>query len=270
MPFAHILNISISRRSSTGKGEHTGYCNLLREHSDHCRYVQMLERQQAQLIAGIQGLHQMNQTGERVPVEPLEANRIGQPLVHQILQKLGVLDAGDPWDEIEPDICKSESPSAEADAAFDPPVLPETQCVWPSVMNAGDFNSCRPKAASSTSSHGWGIPLAGNARLGPGTTTRSYQFLSVEDSQSWKPNLPLATDVADGRIVDKLRFGPNAMTETRMEYFTQPFSNCLVADPDSFSYSTMGQCASSNSGRPFVGKNVTGLDDGSTGQFSFM
>ncbi|KAL9028744.1 MAG: hypothetical protein Q9196_002936 [Gyalolechia fulgens] len=231
----------------------------------------MLERQQAQLIAGVQGLHQMNQKGERVPAEPLEANGIGQPLVHQILQRLGVLDAGDPWDEIEPEISEAESRTAEPDPASDPMSPPESQYLWPSVSNAGsNVTLGGPIETTLMPSRGWGIPPAGNTTLSPLATTPSYPFLSADGSQSLRPTLPLATDVADGSIADSIPFGPIAMGESNMELFTQPYSNSIVPDPGRFSYSTMDQCASSSSGRPFGGENIAVLNGTGTGHSFYM
>ncbi|KAL8690741.1 MAG: hypothetical protein Q9218_003883 [Villophora microphyllina] len=60
-------------------------------------YVQMLERQQEQLIAGLQAVHRMMQQGKSLPEEPLDIMSQGQPLVHTILQRLGVLDTSDSW-----------------------------------------------------------------------------------------------------------------------------------------------------------------------------
>ena len=58
----------------------------------------MLERQQDQLIAGLQDLYRRTQTGEAWPTAPLELNSHGQPLTHKILEGLGVLRTEE-WDE---------------------------------------------------------------------------------------------------------------------------------------------------------------------------
>lgn len=63
------------------------------------RYVQMLERQQSQLIAGIQILYQSMQNGHRWTGPPLEHDAYGQPLTHQILQGLGVVESND-WESL--------------------------------------------------------------------------------------------------------------------------------------------------------------------------
>ena len=54
-------------------------------------YVQMLERQQVQLIAGLQELYNRTQTGVGWTAPPLEPVNYGQPLTHKILDGLGVL-----------------------------------------------------------------------------------------------------------------------------------------------------------------------------------
>ena len=59
----------------------------------------MLERQHTQLIAGLQKLYHLALAGQTWPADPLEPTRHGQPLTHQILEGLGVLQSKD-WDDI--------------------------------------------------------------------------------------------------------------------------------------------------------------------------
>lgn len=54
-------------------------------------YVQMLERQHAQLIAGVQELYRCTQNGQGWTQPPLDLVNHGQPLTHKILEGLGVL-----------------------------------------------------------------------------------------------------------------------------------------------------------------------------------
>ena len=54
-------------------------------------YVQMLERQHTELIAGLQELYRRIQAGEPFPSPPLEPAYNGQPLTHKILEALDVL-----------------------------------------------------------------------------------------------------------------------------------------------------------------------------------
>ncbi|KAL2046311.1 hypothetical protein N7G274_001758 [Stereocaulon virgatum] len=59
-------------------------------------YVQMLERQHTQLIAGLQELYRRIQAGESFPA--LELGHHGQPFTHKILESLGALQ-GDDWED---------------------------------------------------------------------------------------------------------------------------------------------------------------------------
>ncbi|KAL8718911.1 MAG: hypothetical protein Q9225_004014 [Loekoesia sp. 1 TL-2023] len=194
----------------------------------------MLERQQAQLIAGVQGLHQMIQKGEGLPTEPLETSRTGQPLVHQVLQRLGVLGADDPWDEIDPEECKSESPSTELDSAIDTNFPPESQYLWP-----GNVSSCSPLEASLAPSQAWSRPSAGNATLLPWATA-ACQFLKVEQSQSMTARHQPTADFAQGNTLQSAGFEPSAVDkpvpgpyiQTRSSHPTaeQSFPSGLVND----------------------------------------
>lgn len=59
-------------------------------------YVEMLEQQQAQLVAGLRELYQRLQTGCGWPGSPLQEAQGGHPLTHDILERLGLLhSAGD-------------------------------------------------------------------------------------------------------------------------------------------------------------------------------
>lgn len=54
-------------------------------------YVQMLENQHAQLVAGLQDLYFRTQNGRGWTSTPLELVKNGQPLTHKILEGLGIL-----------------------------------------------------------------------------------------------------------------------------------------------------------------------------------
>ncbi|EXJ94674.1 hypothetical protein A1O1_03071 [Capronia coronata CBS 617.96] len=54
-------------------------------------YVEMLESQQAQLVAGLQELYRRTQNGQGWPGSPLKETSHGMPLTHDILERLGVL-----------------------------------------------------------------------------------------------------------------------------------------------------------------------------------
>ena len=57
------------------------------------RYVQVLERQHSQLVAGVREMYTLLQNGDGWPGADLEpsSQNDGQPLTHQILEALGVL-----------------------------------------------------------------------------------------------------------------------------------------------------------------------------------
>ncbi|OJD14670.1 hypothetical protein ACJ73_09056 [Blastomyces percursus] len=54
-------------------------------------YVEMLEQQQAQLVAGLQSLYKMILDGKEWPGDPLKESGNGHPLTHDILERLGAL-----------------------------------------------------------------------------------------------------------------------------------------------------------------------------------
>lgn len=56
------------------------------------RYVEMLEQQQSQLVAGLRELYRRLQEGENWPGKPLKKNAVGgHPLTHDILERLDLL-----------------------------------------------------------------------------------------------------------------------------------------------------------------------------------
>ena len=59
--------------------------------SSYHSYVQMLERQHVQLVAGLQEFYRRTQTGQGWSAPPLELTNHGQPLTHKILEHLGIL-----------------------------------------------------------------------------------------------------------------------------------------------------------------------------------
>lgn len=103
----------------------------------------MLERQHAQLIAGLQKLYRLTQNGDGWTGPRLEDVNHGQPLTHKILEALGVLQT-DGWEDSESVVCPwqgfeqqgqdngwtySETASPSTQAAFSP-TLP-TQTFFP-------------------------------------------------------------------------------------------------------------------------------------------
>jgi hypothetical protein len=57
-----------------------------------CRYVEMLEQQQAWLVYGLQELYRRTSEGDGWPGEPLKCEANGHPLTHDLLNRLGALD----------------------------------------------------------------------------------------------------------------------------------------------------------------------------------
>ena len=171
----------------------------------------MLERQQAQLIAGVQSLHQMIQKGERLPTGALEASKSGLPLVHQILQSLGVLEANDPWDEIDSEGYKPESPespSPEFASAIDTHFPLEVRSPWP-----GDVSACSPLETPLVPSPAWGMASTGNATLPP-WGSGPYQ----------SPNMRQPRSMADSLHGDKLQiptFAACALDTPKLDPATQ-------------------------------------------------
>lgn len=56
-------------------------------------YVEMLEQQQSQLVAGLRDMYRRLQAGESWPGKPLKESHGGFPLTHDILERLNVLHA---------------------------------------------------------------------------------------------------------------------------------------------------------------------------------
>lgn len=92
MPFAS---------SESGKNRTTRYilkgraCSALPRNAFHltrcCRYVEMLEHQQTQLILGLQEMYKRSSNGQRWEGPLLDDSAGGKPLIHDILDRLGVL-----------------------------------------------------------------------------------------------------------------------------------------------------------------------------------
>ncbi|KAL8733266.1 MAG: hypothetical protein Q9181_003661 [Wetmoreana brouardii] len=166
MPFVHMPNIKLIDVQGRLK------C---------VRYVQMLERQQTQLIAGLQALYQMMQQGQQLTGGPLHTNDNGRPLVHKILERLGVLDVVDAWDEIEApeaEDCKRESTSPEPETPASASFPHEAQCLWPNDPTSQD-----PVGIFAAATPTWDLSTFGNATLPPWPTA-ACQFLAAEPSQS--------------------------------------------------------------------------------------
>jgi hypothetical protein len=65
--------------------------SIIDKHSPSHRYVEMLEQQQSQLVAGLQELYRRIQNGQGWEGAPLNNSCHGMPLTHDILENLGAL-----------------------------------------------------------------------------------------------------------------------------------------------------------------------------------
>ena len=102
-------------------------------------YVQMLERQHAQLIAGLQELYRRTQSGEGWTGATPEPVNYGQPLTHKILEALGVLNQ-DEWDDNGgPDgstwTSFEQQAREQASMYVSSPASPETQATYSPVSS---------------------------------------------------------------------------------------------------------------------------------------
>lgn len=75
-------------------------------------YVEMLEQQQAQLVAGLRELYTRLQTGQGWPGQPLREAQGGHPLTHDILERLDLLhgpnENGGNYEGFEEDCCRMQ------------------------------------------------------------------------------------------------------------------------------------------------------------------
>lgn len=81
-----VTGQSVSERVSSGSCHPTAETSLTTT-----RYVEMLESQQTQLVAGLQELYRRLQRGEGWVGSPLKESTRGMPLTHDILERLGAL-----------------------------------------------------------------------------------------------------------------------------------------------------------------------------------
>ncbi|KZF18878.1 hypothetical protein L228DRAFT_251744 [Xylona heveae TC161] len=84
-------------------------------------YVEMLERQQAQLVAGLQELYKRSLSGQGWSGAPLRESTNGHPLTHDILERLGALkpNSKDFEEEFEEDLLLLQRRLLENGAGLD-------------------------------------------------------------------------------------------------------------------------------------------------------
>jgi hypothetical protein len=85
-------------------------------------YVEMLEQQQTQLVAGLRELYSMLQSGQSWPGAPLREASGGHPLTHDILERLDLLhssgDAGSNYEGFEEDCNRMQQKLLERGAPY--------------------------------------------------------------------------------------------------------------------------------------------------------
>ncbi|KAF2263527.1 hypothetical protein CC78DRAFT_465529 [Lojkania enalia] len=85
-------------------------------------YVEMLEQQQAQLVAGLRELYSRLQNGQGWPGQPLREAQGGHPLTHDILERLDLLhsvsDSGSNYEGFEEDCSRMQQKLLERGAPY--------------------------------------------------------------------------------------------------------------------------------------------------------
>jgi hypothetical protein len=88
------------------------------------RYVEMLEQQQTQLVAGLRELYSRLQNGQGWPGLPLENSQGGHPLTHDILERLDLLhpsaDGNTNYEGFEDDCTRMQQQLLERGARYLP------------------------------------------------------------------------------------------------------------------------------------------------------
>jgi hypothetical protein len=90
MPSACLEKEKSRKTRCTQKGEQHSR-NTASNRANYFRYVEMLEQQQTQLVAGLRELYSRLQKGESWPGQPLRESSGGHPLTHDILERLDLL-----------------------------------------------------------------------------------------------------------------------------------------------------------------------------------
>ena len=90
MPSVFLEKERSHKTKSTRKGELFTY-SMYDLYAKRCSYVEMLEQQQSQLVAGLRELYIRLQTGQGWPGQPLREAQNGHPLTHDILERLDLL-----------------------------------------------------------------------------------------------------------------------------------------------------------------------------------
>ncbi|EXJ89979.1 hypothetical protein A1O3_03046 [Capronia epimyces CBS 606.96] len=167
-------------------------------------YVEMLESQQAQLVAGLQELYKRTQNGQGWPGSALKETSHGIPLTHDILERLGVLKQDGHATEgvFEEDLTALQQrlfadgagvmqrqPSHESHSDSAPSPIYEPIAQRPTLTNPFSVSRFPPTPPNQS-------PFPQNAQVAPPTKSHTYPHATTHQSNlSW--NTP-AGDFDDG------------------------------------------------------------------------
>lgn len=176
--------------------------------SDCCRYVEMLEQQQTQLVAGLRELYSRLQRGESWPGQPLQESSGGHPLTHDILERLDLLQS--PGDD------KSHYEGFEEDCSR----------MQQKLVEGGAPYTRRRASVSSDSEHGHVSP---NSSYNGTPTTKSFAFDSPFARHNAPPTPPMNSPFPrQSQVVS-----PPIKQETQMA--PAPYMNNSAMDPSTLS-----------------------------------
>lgn len=171
-------------------------------------YVEMLEQQQTQLVAGLRELYSRLQRGESWPGQPLQESSGGHPLTHDILERLDLLQS--PGDD------KSHYEGFEADCSR----------MQQKLVEGGAPYTRRRASVSSDSEHGHVSP---NSSYNGTPTTKSFAFDSPFARHNAPPTPPMNSPFPrQSQVVS-----PPIKQETQMA--PAPYMNTSAMDPSTLS-----------------------------------
>ncbi|ORX98615.1 hypothetical protein BCR34DRAFT_147492 [Clohesyomyces aquaticus] len=182
-------------------------------------YVEMLEQQQAQLVAGLRELYNRLQCGQGWPGQPLREAQGGHPLTHDILERLDLLhpsaDNSTNFEGFEEDCTRMQQKLLERGAPY--------------THRRGSVSSESEHGHSSSSSYG-GTP-----------TTKSLAYNEVFTRQIAPPTPPLNHSPFPRQYLNTEALDPSSLT--RPEWVSEPmimdepmdFGNKPMFSFDSFS-----------------------------------
>lgn len=160
------------------------------------RYVEMLEQQQTQLVAGLRELYSRLQKGESWPGQPLREASGGHPLTHDILERLDLLhptsDSSNNYEGFEDDCNRMQQKLLERGAPF--------------TRRRGSVSSDSEHGHASSSSSYNGTP-----------TTRSFAFDSPFVRNNAPPTPPMNSPFPrQSQIVSPVKQEPQMVPTTFM------------------------------------------------------